>query len=419
MTQYSRIGNQYPNQHNAFLKQVKKDPARFMINLMRAQFSLYNKEIAHWKSGRIEALDIYNPRRVQQTELYKDIELDGFIRGVKQNRVLRISNKPFRITGATGQEDESKTQLLKPGWFRKFVKQCIEARFHGHSVIYLNNFNKLTWRFESIELVPRDHVIPEFNAILKDPYGAEYMDYCEAPLNRYVIPVDGEEGLGLYDAAAPLYILKKHSWQSWDEFEEKFGIPLTIIKSALQDAAVLNTLQSTLNQIGSAANGIIPQDTELEVHENKQTDAWSVFNEKRKAANEELEILIMGLKNASQEAGTYGKQLALKDEVEEVTKDDLAFVADIVNDKLIPLLRSYGYPFAQDDEFVWDNTEKLTPKEILDIFKGAHDLGYELDQEEVAEKLGINLVGKLQQHITEPNAKQFLEVQNKINKLYL
>ncbi len=377
-------------------KLAKKDPAGFMVNIIKQQRSLFNKEIKTWKAARTEALDIYNPRRILLTELYRDIELDGFIRGISKNRVLRVSNKPFKIMNATtGKEDKEKTRLLRKRWFKQLIKQAVRSSYHGHSLVYFKEPDPITGQFRKLELVPREHVVPEWNAVFPDPRGFEYFIYTDPPLNGFVISIDGEEDLGLYDAAAPLYILKKHSWQNWDEFEELFGLPIRTVKTASQDKKVLAEIEKWMQEMGTAAYGIFPQDTELDIKENKQTDAFDVFFQKVKGANEELEILLTGNKNASQQGGTYGKQEALLKEQDEVTKDDMGFVEDLVNDEVLPRLRLYGYPFGEDDVFAFDNTERLGIKDMAEVYKiVVKDMGFDVDEQEMNERLSIKTNGR-------------------------
>lgn len=397
----SYIGNQYPAPENKLSKDdifkgVKKDPARVMASIIRNQTSQYKKEIAHWKGARDEAMNIIQPRRVLLTELYADIELDGFIHGlVHNNRILRVSNKKFKVVNfKTGKEDKDKTDLLQRSWVNKFIKLAMESKFHGYSLVYLNELNTIKKQFSKIELVYREHVVPEFGAWTDHIYGTDYRYFADPPYNNYMLGIGEPENLGLYDKAAPYYILKKHSWANWDEFEEIFGIPIRIAKTASNDKVVLDSIQNWLKTMGTAAYGIFPSDTDMDIKEPKQADAFEVFNRKRQAANEELEILLLGLKNVTQEGGTFGKQEAIRKDQSEVTEDDKLFLYHLMNDELMPLLVRNGYPFTEDDIFVWDDLEKAKPTDRLAIFKGVKELGYTLDQEEVSTELGVNITGE-------------------------
>ncbi len=406
----SKIGNSYEfargvNPFNAAknnddLKKVKQDPVQVIARIIRNQHSQYNKEISHWKMARLEAEDVYNPRRVYLTELYDDIFLDAFIRGIMTNkRILKISNKPFKIVSEDDKEKQDLFKLLDKGWFNDVIKYAMESRFYGYSLIYL--WEMVNTEFTKTKLVPRKHVVPDKNVWLVNEYDQldAGFDYTKAPFNNYMLGVGKPEELGIFNSAAPLYILKKHSWANWDEFEEIFGVPMRIAKLASQDAKVKAEVEGWLRSMGTAPYAIFPTDAELDIKENTRPDAHQVFNEKRKAANEELEILMLGLKSATQETGTYGKEKVNQEEQNEVVIDDKTFITHLMNDSVIPLLRKNGYPFADGDKFKYDDAEIVKPKDKVVIFKAVKDMGYTLNQDQVQKDTGVIITGE-----TEPES---------------
>lgn len=408
-------------------KNAKTDPIKVMVNIIRNQHSQYKKEIMNWKMAKDEARNLVSPRRVLLNELYMDIEEDAIISGlVYNNRILRISNKKFKIIDFnTKEEKKDLTDLLNRSWFKKFVKRAMESIFHGHSLIYFNEYIPAKKEFKDIELIPREHVVPDFKAYTNYIYTTDYIFYDDNPYRNYMIGVGEKYDLGIFNKAAPYWILKKHSWSNWDEFEEIFGIPVRYAKTASSDKTVLNSIEGWLKAMGSAAYGVFPMDTELDIKESKSTDAFEVFDRKRKAANEELEVLIMGLKNITQENGTYGKQEIISKDMDQVTEDDLTFIYHVINDELMPLLARNGYPFTENDVFTWDDS-KFDPEGKLKLFEGAKRLGFKLDKDEVSNDLGLKLEEMELEEIESEDpaakkntpAKQLLKLNNKLNQLY-
>ncbi len=400
----SKIGSKYfyPNgspfnaaKDNVQYAKVKRDPIQVIAKLIRNQHSLFNKEIMHWKSARLEAEDVYYPRRVMLMDLYKEIALDPFIQGViKNKRVLKISNKPFKLNNKDGSENKDLALLLQKGWFNKFIKLAMESRFYGYSLVYF--WEMKDREFIDVKLVDRRHVMPQYSRWLRRDYDmpSAGFDYREKPFADYMIGCGDPEDLGLLNPAAPLYVLKKHSWANWDEFEEIFGIPMRIAKIASQDPAVRREVEKWLESMGTAAYGIFPQDTELEIKENNRTDAFEVFDRKRKACNEELEILLLGNRSLTQDNGNYGKEKVTQEEQDEIVEDDKVFIANLVNEQVIPLLRINGYPLPEGVQFVWDESEWLNTNDRLAVFEGVHRLGYKLNQEQVQKDLGVEITGE-------------------------
>ena len=373
---------------------AQHDPVNLFVSLFRQQRSLFKKEIGDFMSARAQAINIINSNRYYLLQFYLDVELDPFIFGLVNNkRILKISNKKFRIINRkTRIEDTVKTDLLKKKWFNKLIKFGMQSKFHGYSLVYFSDWKN--GEISDCKLVYREHVKPEKNCIIKTPFDIDGVDYTAPPFSDYMIGIGDPDDLGLYEKAGIMYVLKKHSWANWDEFEEIFGIPIRIAKTATTDPKVRAEMEQTLAEMGSAAWGILPQDSEIDIKENSKQDAFKVFNEKRKAANEELEILFTGQKRETATGGTYGKEKAQQAEAVEVIEDDKAFIYHMINDDLLPLLRLNGYPFTDDDEFVYDDTQILSQVDKAAIYDKVNNWGFELDQKDVEEQFNIKLIGK-------------------------
>lgn len=380
---------------------AKQDPVNVMASIIRMQVTLYKKEIAHWKAAREEALNVETPRRYLLTELYKDILTDAIVFRQMENRTLRVSNKPFKISNKkTLAIDNNKTDLLKRQWFQQAIKWAMESEYHGHSLIYINKFDT---EVRDIKLVYREHVVPERSLILRNPYDVSGFDYTKPPYCNYCIEVGECEDLGLLDKAAPLWILKKHSWANWDEFEEIFGIPVRVAKTASTDPKVKREIEKWLRAMGSAPYGIFPTDTELEIIENKGTDVYQIFDQKRKAANEELAMLFNGQIETSTATGSRAKsENVVENTQDEITADDYTTISYWVNDKLLPMLTKMGYPFTPEDKFEFDHSKKLSPLEKADVYDKVNNWGFELDQAEIESTFNIKLVGKKAPVVTPP-----------------
>lgn len=383
---------------NMLSKAAKRDPVKVLTTIIRYQHTQYQKEIITWKMARAEAKDIYNPRRVMLTDLYEDIELDSFIAGIVSNkRIFKISNKPFKITDKDGKEVPDKTNLLKHQWFNDFLKMAMQSRFYGYSLVYFFEWND-KGEVLTTDLVPRRHVIPDKHVWTKMQYDLSGFDYTQPPFSQYMLGIGREDDLGLYEKAALLYILKKHSWQSWDEFEERFGIPIPIVETATSDSKAIDGIEKWLRNLSTGSYGIIPDGGKLSIVETGKADAWQVFYKKIEMAQKELEILFTGQIRETSIHGTFGKEKSKEEEAQELIEDDKTFIANLINDKLIPqILIPNGYSFTEGDKFDWNDGEQLSPAARLEIFKGVRDLGFKLDSKQVSEELDVTITGEDEQ----------------------
>lgn len=393
-------------------KANKQIVASFIQSITRMQRGQWKKELEDWQNARINALRIDFPRRFWLYQLYDDIKIDMFIRGQLDQRYKRIKNRKFKIVNAAGETDVEKTKLLKKKWFKKFIVHCMNSKFYGFALINLffdanNNF--------TCNEVFREHIVPEQSLILKSPFDAEGINFNDDAFKTFLVPVGETHDLGIFESLAVGYILKKHSWSSWDEFEELFGIPIRYAKTASTDKAVQDEIQSWLQDMGSAAYGIFPMDTELEVKENNKTDSFQVFNKKREAVNEEAAILINGQHESSNDSGSRAKSETIMNRTQdEITDDDKGDIQDVVNDELLPrLAQFFGFPFLPTDRFEWDDAEQLPIGELAKIMETVTKMGFTVEEDEIINKLGIKVKAKVEDiKEKEPPAKPKKEPKN-------
>lgn len=370
-------------------KEIKNAAIKLAAQIKR-EHSLYRKEIAEWKMARAQALDADMPRRYALQYLYDDIMIDAFIYGKWENRKLRISNRKAQVL-TDGKLNEEKTILLNTLWFNKFIKHYIDSRAYGYNLVYPKTLDENGY-IKEIATVYRTNIVPETCEILKNTQEQNGANFTEPPLVDWCMFFGDVDDLGILDKAAPLWIFKKHSWQNWDEFEEMFGIPIRIAKLASEDKRVQDQVKSWLKTLGSAAYGMFPQGTEIEILENKSTDAFNVFNEKRKAANEELAILIDGQFESSVNSGSRAKsETVIENTQHEITEDDATMTMFAINEVLIPFLINRGYPFTENDVVEWNDNKETSPKERLKIFQGVKDLGYKVKMDQVASELDVDI----------------------------
>lgn len=362
-----------------------------LVSLIKQQRTIYRKEIENWKIARAAALDPINPRRKALIELYDDILGDAYIYGISENRKLRVSNKAFAIVDKEGNVDDDKTKLLQKSWFNQYIKYSVESIYFGYNLIYPKQLD-LNGYIKKIALVYREHIIPETCEILLNSYDVKGVSFTEGEYAKWVLWKNHEGFLGLLDKAAPLWIFKKHSWQNWDEFEEMFGIPMRTAKSASNDPRVQAEIDGWLQDFGSSNWARLPEGVEFEIKESNSRDSFNVFNEKRKACNEELAFLFDGNAEGSKDSGSRAKSETIIDSTQAlIALDDETRVLFDVQDELLPFLIKLGYPFSEEDRFIWNENKKSTPEERLKIFEGVHNLGYKIKKEQIETELDVEL----------------------------
>lgn len=366
-----------------------------MVESIKRQRTLYNKEIRDWKLAKATAMDPIMPRRKLLIDIMEEVLDDPFIYGRSETRKLRVSNKTAVIVDKAGKINEDKTKLIQKLWFKNLIKYTLDSIYFSYTLMYPKELDENGF-IKKLSFVYRDHIVPETTEILTYPFDLHGENFSEGILKKWTLWVNHEHSIGLLNKAIPLWIFKKHSWQNWDEFEEMFGIPMRTAKVASTDPRVKKEIDKWLKDLGSAGWARFPEGVEIDIKESNSRDSFNVFNEKRKACNEELANLFDGNSETAKDTGSRAKTGEIINGTQKlITMDDETFVMFFINDDVLPWLRELGYPFEQTDSCIWNDNEKSTPKERLEIFKGVKELGYKVKKEQIETELDVEIIGEI------------------------
>lgn len=361
-----------------------------LIKLEKITRSFTKKSIGTWRSAWQFAISATNPQRSQLYDQYQDALIDNHLTGALEIRTLKLLKRKFKIVDRkTGEVDEEKTDLLNRAWFDQFLSFSQGSKYWGHSLI---EFGDLTdGEFKGVQLVNRYHVKPERGFIVRHQTDDVGVSFREEPFSNWVIEVGGQFDLGLLLKATPQAIAKKQMFAFWEEFAEIFGIPIRIAKTPTRDKKERSDIEAMMDQMGSAAWGLFPDGTDIEIKETSSRDAYKVFDERISRANSEMSKLILG-QTMLMDDGSSQSQAEVHEQVaNDVMDADAREIWNLVNNKLFPFLIMHGYPL-EGFRFTWDDTTELSFDEQLqaDIFLTSQ---FEIDEQYYIDKYKVPITG--------------------------
>lgn len=358
---------------------------KLMVDVIRRQRRLWRKELNDWQASRFARYQAEVPKTYLMQELYQDVMLDGHLTGITGNRTLRTTNKDYIFT-IDGIKDDDLTELIKDKeWFENIIQWAHESTYYGYSLIWIKDFEK--GNIKEVELIERGLVVPEHKVLLYDINADKGIDY--STIKDILLYAQFYDNVGLLEKAAVYTILKRHSWGSWDEFEELFGIPIRIAKIASQSETVKNEVAGWLEEMGSAPYGVFPIGTEVDIKENSKTDSFNVFFQKIKALDAELSKLVlhqtMTTENGSSKAQGSVHENTLEEVIYADEKKELAFL----NNRLVPAMRLLGYKIPDKAKIAVEKTTDPNDQIKIDgVLLGA---GYVLTQDYIEETYGVEV----------------------------
>ncbi len=386
---------QYPN----IVRLSKKDKQKnkLLVDLQKQTEYLTKKDIGAWRSAWQRAIDVNNPNRVQLYNIYTDVEIDMHISGCIGQRKGMVLKRAFRLVDSNGKENKEITDIFESDWFVKFMNYVLDSRYYGHSLIQfgipITVMNKM--RFESIELVPRKHVIPEFGVIVRNMNDTPQsgISYRDTELADWCIEAGDPYDLGLLLKCAPSALSKKNMLAFWDGFGEIFGMPIRIAKTTATDEKERSRIEEMLSRMGAAFYGLFQEGTDIEIKESSRGDAFNVYDKRIDRANSEMSKGILN-QTMTIDSGSSLSQSEVHLEVfKNVVDADAQFLRNIINDRLLPFMEKHGFPVT-GYIFEWNDSVEYTPQEQINIEQMLINGGFEIDPNYFAEKYNIPITGR-------------------------
>jgi len=312
-----------------------------------------SQDIDSWRIAIRNAESEHAPRRALLYDLYDEILLDGHLTAVTEKRKLAVSNTPLLFI-EEGKVNQKITELAATENFMHLLAFIIESKIWGHSLIEL--------RFEADRiiptLIPRKHVVPGRGIILRNQTDIEGFSYKEPPYTNYLLDVGEPDSLGLLLKAAQYVIYKRGGFGDWAQYCELFGMPFRIAKYDGYDDKTRCDLEAALKAAGSAAYIVIPKEAELNFIQNNTTGSAILYDMLVDGCNRELSKLILGQTMTTEATGAYAQAKIHLQVEQEIHYSDKLFVKNILNEKLLLLLRQHGYHVG-NGKFIFQERENI------------------------------------------------------------
>ncbi|MGC1471531.1 MAG: DUF935 family protein [Psychroserpens sp.] len=379
-------------------KKIKKI-TNVMVDVIRRQRRLWRMEVSNWQHGRFARYNSDIPRTFPMQEVNDDVMLDGHLTGITENRTLRTTNKDY-IFSIDGKKDDTLTELIKAKkWFEYLIEHAHKSTYYGYSLIWVEAFKK--GEILKLQLIPRGLVIPEHNVLLYDLSAVNGIDYSE--IKDVLLYAQFYDHIGLLEKAAPFAILKRHSWGSWDEFEELFGVPIRIAKIASSSETVKNEVAEWLEEMGSAAYGVFPTGTEVDIVENSKQDAFNVFYKKIEALDKEMSKLVLHQTMTTENGSSKAQGGVHENTLGEIVAADEKRMLAFLNDDLVPCMRKLGYNIPENAKITVEATKD--PTEQIKIDGEFMRNGYILKQSYIEDVYGTEIESMPSTKDPEPTGK--------------
>nr|DAV00415.1 MAG TPA: portal [Caudoviricetes sp.] len=327
----------------------------------------FNIDISDYTGAVHAAEDVDFSRRYKLYDLYSDILMDPHLSSVIDRRISAVASADISFL-KDGKTDTDIAQQLDSPWFVSLIRDILEARFWGFSLMQF--YKQDGW--VNYDLIPRKHVDPVRRIILRrqtDLTGTSWEEYPN------LLPVGRKNDLGLLAKAAPWVIYKRNDVADWAQYAEIFGTPIReYIYETDDDDSRMRAVRDA-EQEGSLAAFIHAHDTELHLVESGNKSASADLYEKLcQRCNNELSKLILGntLTTESQANGTQSLGTVHKKEEDKLLRDDQKFVLNILNYEITDIFQAMGID-TRGGKFVFVDPKYTDLQSKVNIISQLHN----------------------------------------------
>lgn len=371
---------------------------KILKNLDLQLEDVVRQDARDWQNAYEYAIDPKNPDRRDLLSIYSSLETDGHISSLVWANYSAIAQMPFNIHGANGEIDEKKTELFNADWFSNFISIALDSIYWGYSGVSFGDV--IGNKFEYVKSIPRKHILPESNGIVKSEGSHQQIDYSfdKAPLNNWgmlifpLFPADRYQ-LGLYNKLSKLYIYKRNILQFWAIYNEIYGAPFMLIKT---DSSVPHLVRSAMNVLKKLKNtGGAVMDTNHEVEFAKDSSSAGSSGGKDGTyhtlitwLNDEISKVLVGSTMTTDDGSSLSQAQVHAQSTSARQRQISSWMQRVVNDMLIPRMIKLGFPLNEGDHFIFDNSEKLTNLEWAQLFESVNK-NYKIPADIVSQKIGV------------------------------
>ena len=407
------------NGANASMEDLKRKDAKRRKNLQdeirKQTLHRIKANINKWLMARRMAESIENPNNTEKERVYKDILVDSHLTAVMQTvRLLCMANS-FSIYNTENNEvDEESTKLFRKMWYRNIIKEYVNSKFHGFSLVQLGDIKDGC--FDSSELVPRHYVVQQKGGVKKELGNVKSLiDFKDRRFINWLVPMGDPNDLGLLDKAAPLIIKKKEVIAAWSEGAEMFAHPLRYVKTKISDVERKENAEDMMDEMGLSAWAVLDSEDEIGFLQGNRTDISNMYKAFLEFVNSEISKLFLLQTGTTDEKSHVGSAQVMQDTLKSLIESYLTDIEDLTNKTVIPIAQRHGLiPLGRYIKA--DNEQKLSLKELFEITRGLLDK-YNIDASWISETFEIP-VDEMSDEEKEVKIEKTEDIMEAVNKLY-
>lgn len=389
--------------------------------ITKVQFRRLRQDIESWRKAVMQAESYLFPYRSEMQRIFMDTVLNEHVSACMGRRKDLTLLRDFKICNDKGEENKdlklifrNKAQKNSGNWFSQYINFTLDALFYGYSLIELGDV--INSAYPEINIVRRENISPDRLVVMSLPGVPGGVDFTKPPyVDGHVwVPTPGEtgreaSGYGLLYKVAKAEIYDRNNTAFNADFNELFGQPIRVGKSATNDPDERDAFENALKNMGSSAYMMLNDGNgeTVELIESKNSGTGHLtYADFEARQQKKISKLLLGHADAmdstpgklggGQKGG--GVESPQNEAMDAIQMKDGDFAENFINGELIPRMQADGFAIPPNYHFEFLNTrqeEELEKKEsdtnaVISTFVfQLSQAGYQVDPVWITAETGV------------------------------
>lgn len=331
---------------------------------------------------------------VELFDIYANMMLDPQVQGAIETINEGVASNDFYLANEDGSKNEDLTKIFKSKWLYDFFEEVVNVKLWGFGLVQLYDYDPATLSVK-VKDINRKHVRPDLDGLVKQQYDQNvWRDWNVSPYKDWTIYLFDKK-LGKLNSCVRWWIYKIEIARLWAKYNQLFGIPPVVAKTAVKDSARKNNAITMLKNFVRSRWMVIDEKDELEQFNSGSSNGTghTFFENLIRLADEQISKGLLSSTMVMDNGSSRSQSETHAENTGNIIKSISRLALFSINQELIPRLKTIGMPIPDGVHFVWDKSEKLTMKERAEVVTTLVNSGkYMIPADTVSEFVGIEVI---------------------------
>lgn len=320
----------------------KKKNFRHSSSIKRTPEDRIKMEMDTLVSAAEDAVDVYNPNRIDILTIYKKSWKDAQVISEREKAESFVTVEPYELRDESGQPNEDAKKLFARPWFEQVRRFKLYEEFWGYTLMEFQQQDE-NGEFEDVKIFPRMNINPFSRQILLNPLDKAGISYRDHLYEYFLLETGDPEELGKLEAISREVILKNYARSDWSEYNERFGKPMLDYGIDTDEEDEIARKEEMAQNFGRDLYIIRGVEEEVTIHEFSGGSAGGNFEKSARFCDEQIAKLMNGQVGTGDDKAFVGSAEVHERILTTFNKARLLRIQNFVNYELIPFLIYHGY----------------------------------------------------------------------------